>query len=122
MKELIRDMVKQAISEQRAAVSEQNSKRSIIDPSSRTYIMVYDNSYLLNNLLTRIRVLEGVSTVYQRDAIKKVGNTSKVPVEISYLAAEGAGGDAAFLEELLKKVRSVKGITRLEKPVAAPQN
>ena len=119
MKELIRDMVKQAISEQREAVSEQNSKRSIIDTSSRTYIMVYDNSYLLNNLLTRIRVLEGVSTVYQRDAIKKVGNTSKVPVEISYLAIEGTGGDSAFLEELLKKVRSVKGITRLEKTVSS---
>jgi len=111
MKDLIRDMVRQTI-------SEQNSRRTIIDTASKTYIMVFDNSYLLNNLLTRIRVLEGVSTVYQRDAIKKIGNRSKVSIEISYMAPEGSGGDEAYLSDLLGKVKATKGIIRLEKPVA----
>tara|TARA_B100001121_G_C18352193_1_gene463009 strand:- start:250 stop:450 length:201 start_codon:yes stop_codon:yes gene_type:complete len=66
--------------------------------------------------------MEGVSTVYQRDAIKKVGNRSKVPVEISYLPVEGSGGDAVFVENMLKNVRNLKGVVRLENPVAAPQN
>lgn len=115
MKDLVRNIV-------RHEINEQASRRTIINPPSKTYILVYDNSYLLNNLLTRIRVMEGVSTVYQRDAIKKVGNRSKVPVEISYLPVEGSGGDAAFVEELLKKVRNLKGVVRLEKPVSVPQN
>jgi protein gp37 len=115
MKDLFRSIV-------RHEINEQNSRRTIIDTPSKTYILVYDNSYLLNNILTRIRVMEGVSTVYQRDAIKKVGNRSKVPVEISYLPVEGSGGDAVFVENMLKNVRNLKGVVRLENPVAAPQN
>ena len=111
MSDLIRNVVQQVI-------SEQNAKRKIIDTVSKTYVMIYDNAYLLNNLLTKIRVMEGVATVYQRDAIKKIGSRSKVPVEISYMAPEGSGGDEVYLSDLLGKVKATKGIIRLEKSVA----
>ncbi len=108
MSDLIRNVVQQVI-------SEQNAKRKIIDTVSKTYVMIYDNSYLLNNLLTKIRVMEGVATVYQRDAIKKIGSRSKVPVEISFIPTEGAGGSNIFLEDLLSSVKALKGVVRLEK-------
>lgn len=108
MSDLIRNIVRQVI-------SEQNDKRKIIDPVSKTYVMIYDNSFLLNNLLTKIRVMEGVATVYQRDAIKKVGNRSRVPIEISFIPTSGAGGTGPFLENLISSVKALKGIVRLEK-------
>ena len=108
MKNLLRDTIRELI-------SEQEKKRKIISTFTVTYILVFDNSYLLNNVLTKIRVMEGVSTVYQRDTIKRSGNRSRVTIELSYLPTEGTGGSQAFLERLTSSIRHIDGVVRLDR-------
>ena len=90
-------------------------KSDLIRPSESHYILVYPKGVLLNNVLTRIRVLRGVATVYQRDTISKSGNRSFVPIEVGYIVPEGYGGREKFENDMEDSIRKVKGVAELRK-------
>jgi len=102
-------------------ISEQAFGRSdLIRPTEAHYILVYPKGELLNNILTRIRILRGVATVYQRDTITKSGNRSFVPIEIGFIVPEGYGGREKFEEDMTASIKKVKGVAELRshKPVS----
>jgi len=74
------------------------------------YILEFPRKELLNNVLTRIRVLKGIATVYQRDTIKRSGERSFVPIEVGYIVPDGYGGRAQFEEDMKSAIRKSKGV------------
>ena len=85
----------------------------LIRPSEAHYILVYPKGELLNNILTRIRILRGIATVYQRDTITKSGNRSFVPIEVGFIVPEGYGGKDKFEEDMITSIKKVKGVAEL---------
>ncbi len=103
-------------------INEQAFGRSdLIRPVEAHYILVYQKGTLLNNVLTRIRILRGVATVYQRDTITKSGNRSFVPIEVGFIVPEGYGGREKFEADLTASIKKVKGVAELRKHKAAPK-
>ena len=88
-------------------------RSDLIRPTDSHYILVYPKGELLNNILTRIRVLRGIATVYQRDTIKKSGNRSFVPIEVGFIVPEGYGGREKFEEDMKASIRKIKGVAEL---------
>jgi hypothetical protein len=99
------------------SINEQSSfgGSDLIRPSEAHYILVYPKGELLNNILTRIRILRGIATVYQRDTISKSGNRSFVPIEIGFIVPEGYGGRDKFENDMIVSIRKVKGVAELRK-------
>ena len=103
-------------------ISEQAFGRSdLIRPTEAHYILVYPKGELLNNILTRIRVLRGIATVYQRDTITKSGNRSFVPIEVGFIVPEGYGGSEKFENDMVAAIKKVKGVAELRSHKAAPK-
>ena len=90
-------------------------RSDLIRPSEAHYVLVYPKGELLNNILTRIRILRGIATVYQRDTITKSGNRSFVPIEVGFMVPEGYGGREKFEEDMQASIRKVKGVAELRK-------
>ena len=103
-------------------ISEQAFGRSdLIRPSEAHYILVYPKGVLLNNVLTEIRILRGIATVYQRDTITKSGNRSFVPIEIGFIVPEGYGGREKFEEDMTASIKKIKGVTELRSHKPSPK-
>ncbi len=104
------------------SINEQAFGRSdLIRPSEAHYILVYPKGALLNNVLTRIRILRGIATVYQRDTITKSGNRSFVPIEIGFIVPEGYGGREKFEEDMTASIKKIKGVAELRKHKRTPK-
>jgi hypothetical protein len=103
-------------------VNEQAFGRSdLIRPAEAHYILVYQKGTLLNNVLTRIRILRGIATVYQRDTITKSGNRSFVPIEVGFIVPEGYGGREKFEKDLMASIKKVKGVAELRSHKPGPK-
>ena len=103
-------------------ISEQAFGRSdLIRPSEAHYILVYPKGVLLNNVLTEIRILRGIATVYQRDTITKSGNRSFVPIEVGFIVPEGYGGREKFEEDMTASIKKIKGVTELRSHKPSPK-
>ena len=103
-------------------INEQAFGRSaLIRPSEAHYVLVYHKGTLLNNVLTRIRILRGIATVYQRDTIKKSGNRSYVPIEVGFIVPEGYGGREKFEEDMTASIKKIKGVAELRKHKRSPK-
>ena len=103
-------------------INEQSfGKSDLIRPSEAHYILVYPKDVVLNNVLTRIRVLRGVATVYQRDTITKSGNRSFVPIEVGYIVPEGYGGREKFENDMVAAIKKVKGVAELRSHKPGPK-
>ena len=96
-------------------------RSDLIRPSEAHYILVYPKGVLLNNVLTEIRILRGIATVYQRDTITKSGNRSFVPIEVGFIVPEGYGGREKFEEDMMASIKKIKGVAELRKHKAAPK-
>ena len=104
------------------SINEQAFGRSdLIRPSEAHYILVYPKGVLLNNVLTHIRILRGIATVYQRDTITKSGNRSFVPIEIGFIVPEGYGGREKFEEDMTASIKKIKGVAELRKHKRTPK-
>lgn len=88
-------------------------KSVVLDLSYNKYKLTYSNKALLSNILTHVRVIRGISVVYQRDSIKKSGNTMTVPVEVGFLKPEGYGPTEKYIEDFEKAVRKISGVINL---------
>jgi hypothetical protein len=104
------------------SINEQAFGRSdLIRPSEAQYVLVYQKGTLLNNVLTRIRILRGIATVYQRDTITRSGNRSIVPIEVGFIAPEGYGGREKFEKDLVASIKKVKGVAELRRHKPIPK-
>jgi len=104
------------------SINEQAFGRSaLIRPSEAHYILVYSKGTLLNNVLTEIRILRGIATVYQRDTITKSGNRSFVPIEVGFIVPEGYGGREKFENDMLASIKKVKGVAELRTRKTTPK-
>ena len=102
----------------KSILSEQKFVRErsdLIRPIEAHYLLAYPKGELLNNILTRVRVLSGVATVYQRDTIKKKTGRNYVPIEIGFVMPPGYGGREKFESDLIESIRKIKGIGSLSK-------
>ena len=72
-------------------------------------------------MLTEIRILRGIATVYQRDTITKSGNRSFVPIEVGFIVPEGYGGREKFENDMLASIKKVKGIAELRPRKTTPK-
>ena len=104
------------------SINEQAFGRSaLIRPAEAHYILVYTKGTLLNNVLTEIRILRGIATVYQRDTISKSGNRSFVPIEVGFIVPEGYGGREKFEEDMKASIRKIKGVADLRQHKKLPK-
>jgi hypothetical protein len=88
-------------------------KSEVLDLSYMKYRLSYSNKSLLSNILTGIRVIRGVSVVYQRDSIKKSGNVMIVPIELGYLKPEGYGSTDTYIQDFENAARKIKGVIKI---------
>ena len=91
-----------------------NEAKDPIKLSEKTYRIVYTDKTLLSNVLTSIRVIRGVSVVYQRDSIKKSGNKMIVPLEVGYVMPPGYGGRDKYLSDLETAIKRIPGVINLK--------
>ena len=91
-----------------------NEAKDPIKLSEKTYRIVYTDKTLLSNVLTSIRVIRGVSVVYQRDSIKKSGNKMAVPLEVGYVMPPGYGGRDKYLSDLETAIKRIPGVVSLK--------
>ena len=104
------------------SINEQAFGRSaLIRPAEAHDILVYTKGTLLNNVLTEIRILRGIATVYQRDTISKSGNRSFVPIEVGFIVPEGYGGREKFEEDMKASIRKIKGVADLRQHKKLPK-
>ena len=96
-------------------------KAVVLDVAYSKYKLTYSNKALLSNILSHIRVIRGISVVYQRDSIKKSGNTMIVPVEVGYLKPEGYGSTEKYVTDFENAVKKVKGVIKIS-PIQTFEN
>ena len=91
-----------------------NEAKEPIKLAEKTYRIVYTNKTLLSNVLTSIRVIRGVSVVYQRDSIKKSGNKMSVPLEVGYVMPPVYGGREKYLSDLETAIKRIPGVISMK--------
>tara|TARA_R110000803_G_scaffold16568_5_gene45422 strand:- start:3799 stop:4140 length:342 start_codon:yes stop_codon:yes gene_type:complete len=102
----------------KSIISEQefrSNKSDLIKTVDGHYILVYPKRALLNNVLTEIRILPGIATVYQRDTIKKNGGRNYVPIEIGYITPSGYGGQEKFEDDMVVSIRKISDVVSLSR-------